>query len=104
MSILDLAEVKDQLEHDGEYGYPFYSFRPDQLNDLAEYIAKKAVEDYKASLVPSLWMTKFEDWWSGYFHEINSQKATALAAWKAAKKDSAAEIEILEELIMRDQL
>jgi hypothetical protein len=30
-------------------------------------------------------MTAFEDWWSGYFHEINSQKATALAAWKAAQ-------------------
>jgi hypothetical protein len=37
-------------------------------------------------------MTAFEDWWGGYFHEINSQKATALAAWKAAKKDSEAEI------------
>ena len=30
-------------------------------------------------------MTAFEDWWGGYFHEINSQKATALAAWKAAQ-------------------
>ena len=28
-------------------------------------------------------MTDFQNWWDGYFHEINGQKETAQAAWKA---------------------
>ena len=29
-------------------------------------------------------MTDFQNWWEGYFHEINGQKETAQAAWQAA--------------------
>ena len=29
-------------------------------------------------------MTDFQNWWDGYFHEINGQKETAQAAWKTA--------------------
>jgi hypothetical protein len=28
-------------------------------------------------------MTDFQNWWDGYFHEINGQKETAQAAWQA---------------------
>lgn len=34
---------------------------------------------------------KFEQWWRGYFHEIDSQKDTAFSAYSAAKQDSAVE-------------
>jgi hypothetical protein len=29
---------------------------------------------------------EFEDWWNGFFHEINSQKETAQQAWAFAYK------------------
>lgn len=46
---------------------------------------------------------KFASWWGGYFHEINSQKATALAAYLAAKQDSAAALTELKGVIERNK-
>jgi acetoin utilization deacetylase AcuC-like enzyme len=40
-------------------------------------------------------MTDFQNWWDGYFHEINGQKETAQAAWKTA---TLAERERIKEL------
>jgi hypothetical protein len=41
-------------------------------------------------------MTDFQNWWDGYFHEINGQKETAQAAWQARGALDAVRIEILK--------
>jgi hypothetical protein len=41
-------------------------------------------------------MTDFQNWWDGYFHEINGQKETAQAAWKARGELDAVRIKALE--------
>lgn len=41
-------------------------------------------------------MTDFQNWWEGYFHEINGQKETAQAAWQARGELDAVRIEGLE--------
>ena len=41
-------------------------------------------------------MTDFQNWWDGYFHEINGQKETAQAAWQARGELDAVRIKELE--------
>ena len=41
-------------------------------------------------------MTDFQNWWDGYFHEINGQKETAQAAWLARGELDAVRIKELE--------
>ena len=41
-------------------------------------------------------MTDFQNWWDGYFHEINGQKETAQAAWQARGELDAVKIKELE--------
>ena len=52
MNIFELEAVKSQLRYHPEYGYAFYKFRPDQLQDLAVYIEKTVINEYKDKLVP----------------------------------------------------
>ena len=44
-------------------------------------------------------MTDFQNWWDGYFHEINGQKETAQAAWQARGALEAVKIAGLEGII-----
>jgi cell division protein FtsB len=46
-------------------------------------------------------MTDFQNWWDGYFHEINGQKETAQAAWQARGALDAVRIKDLTALVVQ---
>ena len=46
-------------------------------------------------------MTDFQNWWDGYFHEINGQKETAQAAWQARGELDAVRIKDLTALVVQ---
>ena len=48
-------------------------------------------------------MTDFQNWWDGYFHEINGQKETAQAAWLARGELDAVRIKELEAKFENEQ-
>ena len=46
-------------------------------------------------------MANFQNWWDGYFHEINGQKETAQAAWQARGALDAVRIKDLTALVVQ---